>query len=477
MKKKNIKWIDIRKYCLNKNGFSAIQKFIEENYWKLGLDNPKHNIDQKKMALNVIISNVVDEYTSGKFTAIPFYRDYYTRRGNDKLSHNTYKFIVGGTKALIKNGFIELIPGVYHYKNNENNRVSSVRAKKLLIDELNKYITVNATAQNYFEVPEYVTYIFSEDEFAKIKFDCVVELKDSEKNLINYRPNRESEKSKKFLHEYNSFIDTFDILIPVDKIKPNKYKLLEINTTSTTNTIIEYSSNTSIPLIGFCQRNYILNKKLDCRLKRTFNNTSFYQGGRFYDAEYQWLSEEERSWITINGDSTVEIDYSGLHGRMIYHYYEKIDYLDDPYLVGGIKELRPAFKKLFQMCINATGRTASIRAFRKSLIEDDDGWEIKRLIHKHNVSPEWLYDKLLEKHQRISKHFSSGVGIRLQFIDSEIAMNILKRFMRKGIACLCVHDSFIVQEKRKDELIEVMREEYRRKIGFECLLKVDRKII
>lgn len=477
MKKKNIKWIDIRKYCFNKSASSAIEKFIEENYLTLELMKPEHNEKNKKIALNVILSNVVDEYTTGKFVAIPFYRDYYTKNRNNKLAHNTYRFIVGGTKALIKNGFLELIPGIYHYKNKKDNRVSCVRAKKVLIDEINKYLNVNASAQNYFEVPEGVTYIFSEDEFSKIKFDCIVELKDSEKNLINYRPNRESEKSKKFLLEYNSFIDSFEIRIPVDKIKPNKYKLLGINTTYTTDTTIEYTSNTTIPLIGFCQSNYKYYKKLECRLKRTFNNSSFYQGGRFYDAEYQFLSEEERSWITIDEKNTVEIDYSGLHGRMIYHYYEKKDYLDDPYFVGANKELRPAFKKMFQMCINATGRTASIRAFRMKLIEDDDGWEIKRLIHKHNVSPEWLYDKLLEKHQGISKHFSSGVGIKLQFIDSQIAENILKHFMRKGIACLCIHDSFIVQEQYKDELIEVMREEYRRKVGFECRLKVDGEII
>lgn len=73
------------------------------------------------------------------------------------------------------------------------------------------------------------------------------------------------------------------------------------------------------------------------------------------------------------------MDYSGLHGRMIYQCYEKIDYREDPYLIKDFKELRPAFKKMFQMCINATGRKASIGAFNKSLIEDDDGWENKKV--------------------------------------------------------------------------------------------------
>ena len=76
-------------------------------------------------------------------------------------------------------------------------------------------------------------------------------------------------------------------------------------------------------------------------------------------------------------------------------------------------------------------------------------------------------------HNKIDKYFYTGIGVRLQYRDSKIAERILKHFTRKKIVCLCIHDSFIVQEQYKDELIEVMKREYKREMGFDCELKVN----
>lgn len=473
--KKDIKWINVRKYCLNKKRSSAIEKFINENYWTLGLINPKHNIQNKKKALNVVISNAVDEYTTGKFIAVSFSRGHYNWQGNHKLTYNTYTFIALGTKALIENGYLEVNPWAYNYKYKKDNRVSSVRATIKLIDEINRYTAVDATVENYYEAPEGVTYIFSEDEFSKIEFDCVVELKDKKKKLIEYRPNKESELTRKFLKEYNPFIDSFEVQIAADKIKPNKYNLLGINTTNTTARERDYTINTSIPLIGFCHNNYVFYKKLKCRLKRVYNDSVFNRGGRFYDADYQKLSEEERSWITINGNSTVEIDYKCYHPRILYH--EKgIDIKGDLYsMVLPEPELRGAIKKMLNIMINSYSDYHAKEGFEKFLNKDEKGENIREVMLKYKISNWDLIKAIREAHKPIENYFGSNDGKNKQYKDSIIAMRIMKHFMKKRIACLCVHDSFIVEEKYKDELYQVMIDEYKKMFKYGPELEINQR--
>lgn len=74
--------------------------------------------------------------------------------------------------------------------------------------------------------------------------------------------------------------------------------------------------------------NLIIYSELQTQLHRVFNNSSFNDGGRFYGAQYQRLNSTERSRIMINGNPTMEIDYSSLHPNMLYH-INNIDYHGD----------------------------------------------------------------------------------------------------------------------------------------------------
>lgn len=448
---------------------SPVELFVDKIYYDLKIDYPKLSFEHKKNALNNLVCNLIRGVENGRLISMWRTKGAYTMPKMYGMQHYTYNNIVGSFDKLYKLEYVDMKKG-YYDRAEKKGKVTRIWATEKLIKNLNELslisYSLSANIGVYFD-PDAVN--ITSENFTKLFYQNPVILKDAQKIRIIYENTRAVYDLKKFLNFYNDFITSFNITLPITYTFSNN--------TTLSNSSIQYSSNShSYPLLGMKTDKCLYYKRLDCRLYRVFNNGKFDQGGRFYGGDYQRLSEEQRAKILIDGESVVEVDYSGLHGRMIYHYYEKIDYLDDPYLINGNKELRPAFKKMFQMCINATGKIASVRAFRKSLVEDEDGWELKKLMHKYNVSPEWLYEKLFEKHQKISKFFSSGVGIKLQFIDSQIAENILKHFMRKGIACLCIHDSFIVQERYKDELIEVMRKEYKRKIGFECLLKIEGKI-
>jgi hypothetical protein len=69
-------------------------------------------------------------------------------------------------------------------------------------------------------------------------------------------------------------------------------------------------------------------------------------------------------------------------------------------------------------------------------------------------------------HDRINRYFCSDIGLRLQYLDSQITSEILDYFLEREIPVLPIHDSYIVAEQYEDELYEVMREKYRDRMRF-----------
>ncbi len=82
--------------------------------------------------------------------------------------------------------------------------------------------------------------------------------------------------------------------------------------------------------------------------------------------------------------------------------------------------------------------------------------------------------KIFDTHKTISSYFNSGRGVELQNLDSCIAEAVLMHFTKQDIPCLCIHDSFIVEDRYKDELGDVMKEEYKKLFGFKCKIKFNK---
>jgi hypothetical protein len=60
---------------------------------------------------------------------------------------------------------------------------------------------------------------------------------------------------------------------------------------------------------------------------------------------------------------------------------------------------------------------------------------------------------LRDHHSQIARHFHSGVGVKLQFLDSQLTAAVMSRTL---LNVLPVHDSFIVRLGSEDELVELM---------------------
>jgi hypothetical protein len=214
-------------------------------------------------------------------------------------------------------------------------------------------------------------------------------------------------------------------------------------------------------------------------LHAVFNNGKFEEGGRFYTGKngYQGLYREDRTEITINGNNTVELDYSGLHPYILYakvgiqaegDQYDKVN-LD--------KKLRPILKNSLLALLNSESEQKMISAGNYFLHENYDYYD---KMQKKGLTINDLLKMFKAAHSTIAQFFCTGQGVKLMNIDAEIARTVLLDFAKRNEACLCVHDSFIVEAKNKDILHKLMVDSYQQIISkrfltpklFSCPVKV-----
>lgn len=194
-------------------------------------------------------------------------------------------------------------------------------------------------------------------------------------------------------------------------------------------------------------------------IHRVFNRESFKLGGRGYGALHQRIPKHLRPHIQINGQPTVELDYSAYHILMLYH-MEGIDYHEDPYLVCEGPEMRKTYKAVALPAINAKDERQAYGAIRDELLKR--GIPIPA---RENPLIS-LVNTFRNAHKPISKYLCSDIGITLQNIDSKIMNAILMSLMDQGILGLSVYDSVIVGEQYRDILYETMIREYEAVMGF-----------
>ncbi len=183
-------------------------------------------------------------------------------------------------------------------------------------------------------------------------------------------------------------------------------------------------------------------------MTRIFNNGSFDEGGRFY-CQLQNLPKDERKHLRFDDEPTIEIDFSSIHPHLLYHLQGE-DFSGEPYEIDGFK--RAAVKTAFNTLINRDSRKhkgPAARSLAKNL-----NITLAKAIELENA----LYRSL----HRISGHFNTGVGLRLQKLDSQIAYDVMTHFfMQRKRPLLMIHDSAIVSVRDVETLKLCMVDAYR----------------
>ena len=194
---------------------------------------------------------------------------------------------------------------------------------------------------------------------------------------------------------------------------------------------------------------------------RVFNNGTFDEGGRLYGGWWQQVPSRLRQHITIDGMPTVEMDYSALHPRLIYA--EKgLEFNGDPYDVGLDDKFRPLVKVTFQKLINGRGEARQPRPGSNEPTFDPS-----------HVGLSWnqFVDQIKDAHSQISDLFGTGIGLRLQRRDSDIAQAVMLEFNQWGIPMLPIHDSFLVSLRYEGDLLLAMRQAMKKHSGIDVPIK------
>ncbi len=469
------------------NGFEQIENLLFDKIFrshqnKRGL----YKEAQKRRTLQLLLLNYYHCFCNSVPLAIPLNSNFYTGSKHsyqDVTAIRVFLENAGGSQGILGNRF--------------SGRCSVNWAIGFLADEFNKFQEDPSCALDYQPVQDLVV------------------LKDKDKNRIKFKRNRITNQSEKILTQYNELITNQRIGIS---------GLLEWSDRSTCSTnllnylykyLIESINNNPIsihPLTnnqtlllhynriweGLSQKTsktkqlatlnsvfYLLELMLfpaAHQLSRVFNNSTVNEGGRFYWTPIQNLSKDLRKAITINGQDTIELDYSCYHTSILYH-KEGLDVPSAPYIYPHGSPLREIMKMLLNTAINieestGRGRNNTILSVLKEISFKKPDLKIAleasnyyRHAQSHYYALQKMYDELCAHHEPIQKAFSANEGMRLQRIDSDIAGEILRYFTERQIPIIPIHDSFIIQKTLAEDLRRTMKDVYFRKFNKQIEVK------
>jgi len=201
------------------------------------------------------------------------------------------------------------------------------------------------------------------------------------------------------------------------------------------------------------------------RYCRIFNG-DYCHGGRWYGHWCLSIPSGYRKHIFINGEPTVEPDFGRMHPAMAYAMVKAeapAGLYSYPGCAPGDRE-RLIRKVLLNCLLNANTPQAAYGGAMGCLRDKHD-------IHVTIPYLAKLAKALRKHHAPIREHFGSGLGLKLQYRDSQIATAILLDLADAGIPCLPVHDSFIVAAQHEDRLRALMDYHYRDQVGAAPIIK------
>lgn len=216
-----------------------------------------------------------------------------------------------------------------------------------------------------------------------------------------------------------------------------------------------------------------------CFIHRVMNG-AMDQGGRLYGGQHETMPKEYRKHIQINGEATVELDYSALHPNLLLWLTESPE-CADPYsrIAEEAGLSREVVKALMLRFINANTEadfcrtvTRSGNVEEKAKVARDSAQAFEGFIE--GVPDGYTGGQFIEAVTRAFPAFGgligSGIGLTLQHHDSEIIIDAITKCLDAGFIGLPVHDSLIVPISRQDEARRFMADAYAERTGGRSIL-------
>ena len=191
----------------------------------------------------------------------------------------------------------------------------------------------------------------------------------------------------------------------------------------------------------------------------------------------QRLSKSVRSTITIDGEPTVELDFSALFPRMLYH-IRKIEIPGDVYRTSDVfpvstanasgdeasfKTLRDFVKRVTNICFNTRSRSkarVSILNFLRKHEKKNHECLRKIIREIEGMTIETLLDRLEQVHTPIRDTFYTSVGMDLMTHEASIMITTLVTMTLSGRPVLGIHDGVLCKQSDADFAEQTLVETY-----------------
>ena len=181
--------------------------------------------------------------------------------------------------------------------------------------------------------------------------------------------------------------------------------------------------------------------------------------GRVY-TRFQNMPKEMRAQMRIDGKETVELDYKSNHLMMLIAMLEQ-PLTDDPYLAIASKSAssRDQIKAFITASLGADSEDKAFNSLKRKRFN-------RELFNKIKVATTSLYEGL---------PLFKGVGVMLQSLEGQIALDIMDAGASEGIVVLPVHDSFITTVDNGDWLLDQMTKKWAMNVMDGAKTKVEEK--
>ncbi|MBK3398072.1 hypothetical protein [Methylobacterium ajmalii] len=176
---------------------------------------------------------------------------------------------------------------------------------------------------------------------------------------------------------------------------------------------------------------------------RIFSRGRADKGGRLY-GWWQQLPKARRAECRINGEAIIEPDFMALHPTLLYAMRgERLRH--DPYETG----LYP--RQHGKLALNVALNARTLHEAAASLVHSPSWGQ--------SLDYTWGVLKAVQRRNRtIAKDIGSDRGIDCMRVDSDMAVAVLGACEKAGIACLPVHDSFMVGASQGGRVEAIMSE-------------------
>ena len=181
--------------------------------------------------------------------------------------------------------------------------------------------------------------------------------------------------------------------------------------------------------------------------------------GRVY-TRFQNIPKEMRAQMRIDGKETVELDYKSNHLMMLIAMLGQ-PLPDDPYLaIAEISECsRDQIKAFITASLGADSELTAFNSLKRKRFN-------RELFNKIKLATTSLYDGL---------PLFMGLGVMLQSLEGQIALDIMDAGASEGIVALPVHDSFITTLDNRDWLLDQMTKKWAMNVMKGAKTKVEDK--